>query len=448
MKPSLRYLLVLSLWVCACGTALGSEARPSCIPCHEKANPLMVEYWRTSAHAEEKVLCETCHGDYASNHDQASGTRQRVEASVCATCHQERAQEHFASKHGVGFRAGQACTRNRPGREAGQAECGTCHAADSGLPREKAECARFLAQSPEMRRQGCNACHGVENRCDTCHTAHDTNLETARNPSICATCHMGPDHAQYEMWQTSKHGILYELYGPGYAPDCLTCHMPEGTHNVSTGVSMGLAGQPYPEEVRKWERGRMVSVCRPCHTKSFSEQSLGDADAIQKQSKALLDEAAGILKKLNGEGLLFPSPAERLAHPLSGPVFDIGPQMLYENLSSVEAEFFVMKKFHYVTAYKGAFHQNPDYAHWYGNAPLKLSLSRIRSEAELLRSFGRLRARLDNLGGGARAGEEPGSVPSGPEARLRELKDRFLSGQISQEEYDRQRVEILDASGL
>ncbi len=448
MKTSLRSLLFLSLMLGACGPAFGSEAGRSCVSCHEEANPMMVEYWRTSAHAEEKVSCETCHGDYASNHDQPAGVRPRVEASVCARCHKEPAKQHFAGKHGVGFRAGQACTRNRPGHQAGQAECGTCHAPDSGLPREKAECARFLAQSPEMQRQGCNACHQVENRCDTCHTVHDTNLETARNPSICATCHMGPDHAQYEMWQSSKHGILYEQYGTGYAPDCSTCHMPAGTHNVSTGISMGLAGQPYPEEVRTKERERMVSVCLPCHTKAFSENSLADADAIQKQSKVLLDEAAGIIKSLNDEGLLFPSPAERPAHPLSGPALDIGPQMLYENLSSVEAEFFVMKKFHYVTAYKGAFHQNPDHAHWYGNAPLKLSLSRIRSEAELLRKFGTLRARLDNLGRGAGAGEEPQSVPYGPEGRLRELKDRFLSGQISQDEYDRRRAEILDASGL
>ena len=105
-----------------------------------------------------------------------------------------------------------------------------------------------------------------------------------------------------------------------------------------------------------------------------------------------------------------------------------------------------MKKFHYVTAYKGAFHQNPDYTHWYGNAPLKLSLSWIRSESEKLRRMNQLKMRVDNQirkGAPARGGSS-----SEPEASLRDLRERFLSGEISQEEYGRERKEILDRSGL
>ena len=452
MSPGNRMLtlfLTLFSFFCIHGMVSAAESGEACATCHERTTPVMVHHWRLSSHAKEGVDCQKCHGDYVSNHDLPSGTRPLVEAALCASCHAVRAREHFAGKHGIGFRAGQACTRNKGTGSASESDCGTCHEPDSGLPREKAECARFLAQSPEMQRQGCNACHQIENRCDTCHTAHDTNLETARDPSICATCHMGPDHAQYEMWKTSKHGILHNQFGSGYAPDCMTCHMPDGNHDVSAGISMGLAGQPYAEEKRATERAGMVSICMQCHTKAFSEKALADADAIQKQSKALLDEAAAIIRELNDEGLILPAPGDRPPHPLSGPVLEIGPQMLYENLSAVEAEFFRMKKFHYVTAYKGAFHQNPDYAHWYGNAPLKLSLSWIRSQAELLRKVGRLQGRMDNLAvGGDRGDRGPGEGPGQLDTSLRQLKERFLSGKISQDEYDRERAAILDRSGL
>jgi len=35
-------------------------------------------------------------------------------------------------------------------------------------------------------------------------------------------------------------------------------------------------------------------------------------------------------------------------------------------------------------AFQGAFHFNPDYMHWYGGAPLKESLQKIKDEAASL----------------------------------------------------------------
>ena len=66
-----------------------------------------------------------------------------------------------------------------------------------------------------------------------------------------------------------------------------------------------------------------------------------------------------------------------------------------------------MKKFYYVITYKGVFHQNPDYAHWYGNAPLKLALSEIRSEAALLKELKLLRDRINNLSHMDQTGANP-----------------------------------------
>ena len=43
--------------------------------------------------------------------------------------------------------------------------------------------------------------------CDSCHTRHTFSVKEAREPEACATCHMGFDHPQWEMYSTSKHGV-------------------------------------------------------------------------------------------------------------------------------------------------------------------------------------------------------------------------------------------------
>jgi hypothetical protein len=298
----------------------------------------------------------------------------------------------------------------------------------------------FLAQSPEMQRTGCGACHRVETGCDACHTKHGTDTRLAGKAETCGVCHMGPDHAQYEMWSASQHGVIFRDGGEEASPTCVTCHMPGGTHNVSRGIATGK-----PAPVRNTEREFMVGICARCHTPKFSRRSLEDADRIENQSRALLAEAQAIVSALNKEGLLEPGPGKRPPHPLEGHEFVIGPHMLYEDISRPEAIFFRMMMFHYMSAFKGAFHQSPDYSHWFGNAPLKLALSELRSEAAALRKADRLRRRLDNalISPSGEAGE--GTDLKG---RLRELRERMLRGDITEEEYSEQKKRLLDDAGL
>ena len=152
-----------------------------------------------------------------------------------------------------------------------------------------------------------------------------------------------------------------------------------------------------------------------------------------------------IIEGLEKDGLLSPSPAERPPLPLFGKSFVIGPHMLYEDLSTVESLFFKMKTFYAATAFKGAYHQNPDYAHWYGNAPLKLTLSEIKSEAALLRKIDRLEKRLDMLG--AASGDKTGEFDTIKKS-LRSLRERRLRDEISEEEYQAGKKKILKDSGL
>jgi len=307
----------------------------------------------------------------------------------------------------------------------------------------KTECAMFLAQNPEMQRQGCASCHMVEVRCDTCHTKHGTDLSLAGNPETCGVCHMGPDHPQAEAWERSLHGVIYRQAGKGQAPSCVICHMDRGSHDVSRGIATGLPDGP--GSLREKEREFMISLCAGCHTAVFARRNLDDADMIRKAGRTLLNEAQQIIEGLQKEGLLYPSPSERPPHPLFGTSFVIGPHMLYEYLSSVESLFFKMKQFYYISSYSGVFHQNPDYTHWYGNAPLKLTLSQIRSEAELLRRMNTIKSRVDNLSSVCKPAEgEADEIRK----KLGELKEKMLKGEITEKDFEAGKNMILDKKGL
>jgi hydroxylamine dehydrogenase len=414
-----------------------AHAEDPCLDCHEKKTPGIVDYWKKSAHYEKGVGCASCHG---TNIDANHKREVTVEATKCGSCHTKAFTEHRLSKHAISLKSGKGCTRNIEHPEDKGRSCTFCHEAGSTKPLTETECAMFLAQSKEMQKRGCESCHRIEASCDTCHTKHGTDLTLAKNPGMCGVCHMGPDHPQLEMWETSAHGVIYKAGGRSAAPDCVTCHMQKGSHNVSRGIAAGI-----PEEVsgmRKNEREFMVSICAGCHTREFAAKNLADGDTIEKQGSVLVQEAKTIVEGLQNDGLLFPPVAERPPHPIWKNTFVIGAHMLYENLSSVESLFFKMKQFYYLISYKGVFHQNPDYAHWYGNAPLKLTLSEIKSEAALLRQVDVLKKRLDNLN--LTDEKEKDDLIK----KLKELNEKRLKGDITDKEYERAKNIMLDEKGL
>ncbi len=405
-------------------------AADTCLGCHEKETPAAVAQWRGSAHAAS-VGCADCHG---SNHDKIVAGTSRVEAKVCGRCHDKAYHEHVTSRHGMGLHSGWGCTRAMEKRD--PRECRFCHEEGSTLPKSTVHCARFLMQSSEMGEIGCNRCHQVESSCAACHANHLTSLEPLRRSEICATCHMGPDHPQWEMWQTSRHGVLNATVGEEAGPSCQNCHMPKGSHDVSFGITMTSGMDLLPESTRKSRRAEMLGICTQCHSRAFSEREFSRNDAVRDQSTALVARAAEVIRTLDDRKLLEPSPEQRPAHPLGGKALVLDNQMLYENLSRAERLFFKMKKYDLAKAVKGAYHQNPAYTHWYGNAELKLTLAEIESEAALLnRVSGRQAGTADRR-------QEDGFV--GQEQRLQELKRRFERGGMSAEEYAAEKARVLE----
>jgi hydroxylamine dehydrogenase len=401
---------------------LTASASEPCLPCHLEKTPAAVAQWQGSAHARAQVGCEKCHG---SDHEKIVRGEAKVDMRVCAPCHQKAFREHSASRHGMGLHSGWGCTRNLPDRK--KDECRFCHREGDQAPSSEVQCARFLKQSREMGEIGCNYCHSVEESCDSCHSKHGTDLKIVRDPNSCAKCHMGPDHPQWEMWQTSMHGTLNASAGRATGPDCQTCHMPKGTHNVSIGLTMNSGGVPFPPQKAKAGRAEMVQICSACHAPAFARRELERNDAVREQSLAILKEAEGIIWDLNDRSLLDPMPADRALHPLSGPRLVTDSQMLYEDTSHIERLFFKMKKYDYARTVKGAYHQNPAYTHWYGNAELKMDLVDIKGEAS------RLKER-----------KKAAPAAASTEDALRALQNKFERGALSQEQYAAEKARVLD----
>jgi hypothetical protein len=194
--------------------------------------------------------------------------------------------------------------------------------------------------------------------------------------------------------------------------------------------------QPPPEE-RSAQREEMLGICIQCHSRRFSERELSAGDMILEQSKALVKEAAGIIRDLSDRDLLVPSLRDRPVHPLRGRELVLDGQMLYEDISHVERLFFKMKKYDLAKTVKGAFHQNPAYTHWYGNAELKMTLADIKAEAARLHAGVATRDLKVQK-------EEDQSLYLSVEKELQILKRKYDRGAITAAQYREGKQELLE----
>ena len=239
--------------------------------------------------------------------------------------------------------------------------------------------------------------------------------EEALEPEACGTCHMGPDHEQIDMWSKSKHGVVYTTEknrvsgNPDRAPTCVTCHMPAQEkpagepliHDVSTNLTLGtvaqgarLAGVPLPVTMRTItqedftaKRAKMSSICGDCHAGSFVKKNLEGADQIKADVDTMLWDPVMRIRGLWYDGLLDPMPLDRAPNPVFGPNLVLGGQQLYGGTSAIEQLFFNTYKYDHVNTFKGAYHINPDYSHWFGWARVNVDRDLIAGEEAKLRGL-------------------------------------------------------------
>ena len=409
-----RPLIVAAAIVLFASSAFAAD----CVECHEDITPNIVSDWKVSQHFAEDVTCADCHGDGHQSKDDVANVL-TVTYETCATCHDTQTEQYLAGKHSKAWAALKAMptTHMKPMELIdGQKGCGGCH--KIGVKTEQ--------EVLDLKAAGSTFGHAS---CDACHTRHTFSVKEAREPEACATCHMGFDHPQWEMYSTSKHGIRHQLKRLGVlpetaaAPTCQDCHMVDGNHEVRTAWGFlavrtdGLA--PYPGEDESWwadrvtilqalgvldpdgnptprldlvaaadvarltaeafdvERAKMVAVCSGCHSENFANEELGKGDKIIQEIDHLLAQAIREIAALYTDGVLAKPEGYTYAFP------DL--LTFHDAPTPIENTLFNMHLKHRMRAFQGAFHSNPDYTLWYGWNEMVQDLDNIRYMAAELR---------------------------------------------------------------
>jgi hypothetical protein len=400
----MRRMMFLAVTAMVVFWSASQAAASVCVDCHKKVTPGIVEQHESGAMSQAGIDCSVCHGDKHQKMDDAQLAAIPTPAT-CAECHEEKVKQFNEGKHALAWIAASAMPMfaHQPPEVTGPGYkgCSGCHKIG----------AKTEAESKEYR-------YGSAN-CDACHTRHKFSREEAQDPRACMTCHMGFDHPQWEMWSTSKHGAIWQIEGPGSerAPTCQTCHMDGGDHAVMT--SWGFLAVRLPEDDADWladrvtilqalgvlddkgdptgrlevvkagkvarltkeefqgPRDKMQAICSRCHSPSYAKDQLDQSDQLIKEADKLMSEAIRIVQALYKDGILTKPEG-----------WSFAPDLLqfYDARSSIEQELHVMFLEHRMRTFQGAFHANFDYSHWYGWAPMKESLQKIKDEALALRA--------------------------------------------------------------
>ncbi|HCA38842.1 MAG: multiheme c-type cytochrome [Phycisphaerales bacterium] len=371
-----------------------SAATKACIKCHKQENPAIYAQWGDSLHFRANIGCFECHSAQEGDVDAFNHHGETISVIVsprdCARCHEYEVTEFKSSRHAkaalilgsldnvlaevVEGNKGMVTESFPMGVSSAAVNgCWQCHGSTVKI---HADGSLDPATWPNSGIGRINP-DGSEGSCTACHVRHSFSAAQARHPDTCGKCHMGPDHPQKEIYEESKHGILFfanedemNLHSPKWivgedysaAPTCATCHMSATTnqpvtHDVGMRISwnnrstlsvrpevsdkkLGLPGADVPWQVR---RSNMQDVCSSCHNQSW-------IDNFYTQYDSLIDlyntKFAIPGKKLYG-----------LAKPLMKPV-----------KFSNKIDFVWFEIWHHEgrRARHGASMMGPDYTHWHG----------------------------------------------------------------------------------
>ncbi len=405
--------------------ALPVQQDSDCVTCHVDLSPGLVDQYKESMHAsaEEVVDCKDCHGEDHTGEDDAAMAKMPTQGT-CGKCHSDQVDQFKKGKHDLAWAAMNAIpmTHNQPiGISVGQKGCGSCHKIGAKSDEDK-------AVFEEVGQH-----YGISG-CDSCHTRHAFSAAEARRPEACSNCHMGFDHPQWEMYNSSKHGVIYQVEGDTWdwetslkdgasyrSPTCQYCHMSEGDHEVIT--SWGFLGLRVEEPDEEWAatratilkgvgalnadgtpgplfeavgalrlarltmddwqkpRDEMIGVCSHCHGETFVRQNLEASDELLKESDIVFAQSIETIKDLYEDGVL--TEAEDAVY-ISPPY----PFLLsfYDAPYVIEQDLYLQWMEYRQRAFQGAFHNSADFMHWYGWAPLNETAVRIEDEAQKLRA--------------------------------------------------------------
>jgi hypothetical protein len=383
-----------------------TELGKTCVECHKKSNPGIISDWKRSRHGHVGVTCIDCHqvpagAPNATQHESLVGTDTYISVLVspatCGRCHPREQEQFNRSGHFRAYRQ--------------QVPKDDLHAL---VHMHEGQGHPVLSDAPDMT--GCMQCHGTRitldddgrptprtwpnsgigsiypdgstGNCTTCHTRHRFSIEEARHPAACASCHLGPDHPDIEVFENSKHGQVFAAEGndwrwdsapdawePGdyRAPTCATCHMTgigelSTTHNVTERLYWNLWAKR--SDVRGSNdvlsprlgdgpagRKKMKQVCIACHGELHTDNFFFQADAaVRLYNQAYWEPAKKMHDELAAAGLLKDNP------------WKDDFQITYYYLWHHEGR----------RARHGALMAGPDWAHWHGFFQLQQSFYKLQ----------------------------------------------------------------------
>lgn len=350
------------------GRDWGDPAGEECVECHRTENPGLTQEWNHSQHGQAGVNCLDCHKAEKGDKDAFVHKKQLISIIVspkdCARCHRQEFDEMDGSHHS---KAGQilASLDNLLGEVVGgpaavNAGCRQCHGGKVEIGKDGRP---SLETWPNTGIGRINP-DGSAGSCTACHGRHRFSKAQARTPDTCGKCHVGPDHPQIEVYNESKHGIIYRanvddmnlgsdkwVAGVDYsaAPTCATCHMSRGgdqpkTHNVGERISWTLRppiskkinlvklengdefdveeGGEVPQagdaargsrvvQVLTWKdrRDKMADVCAACHGKGMIEGHYKQFDdVVALYNEKFAKPIAAVMAELKSAGYTTPDP--------------------------------------------------------------------------------------------------------------------------------------------
>ena len=367
------------------------KATGKCAECHSRQQYSIVHEYEMSKHAAKGVNCLDCHqpqkGQDTDRQDHNGFViTARITPANCRTCHEQIYQEFARSRHAA---PSWSAVYGEAGLTAEQADF--AEKLHPGYVKRPANALARL-EGPSAIAGGCAQCHSIGKpqadgsigNCTACHTRHTSSVAIARLPRTCGQCHMGPDHSQIEIYEESRHGILFasqqrmlNLSAPPkelttrdmFVPTCATCHMSginglKTTHNPGERLSYFLADaitKPRPNYADA--QVNMRQICNQCHTKNLIDRVYSQAEQVVKSTNEKVQKAQELVADLRKDGVLGSQPYQK---PIDFVLFDL---------------------WHYDgrTSKHGAFMGGADFVQWHGNYELLKKQVELEAMAEELR---------------------------------------------------------------
>lgn len=365
------------------------RASGKCAECHTQQQYSIVHEYEMSVHARKGVNCLDCHQPAAAqgkkdHHGFVVSTK--LTAGNCRSCHEPIYQEFLRSRHAA---PSWAAVYGQEGLKPEQIEFSERY--QPGGTRRAAHPLVAIEGAPAAT-SGCAQCHsvgrpnddGTIGTCTACHTRHTASVAIARLPTTCGQCHLGPDHSQLEIYEESKHGVMFHaqekllrLDAPPptlstrdmFVPTCATCHMSglngqKVTHDPSERLSYYLADpitKPRPNHDRA--QVAMKQLCLQCHTPPLIERVYAEAERVVASTNEKVQAASDVMTALRKEGVL------------TGAPFTQRIDFIYFDLWHYDGR----------TSKHGAFMGGADFVQWYGNYPMLARGVELRAMAEDLR---------------------------------------------------------------